>query len=64
MEQKKPVLPQAISVCPACGLFTGPHGNSEECIHALEAEVQQLTDLAERLKTLSSQPRPGLLKQR
>ena len=64
MKKNKPVLPQVVSVCPACGLFTGPHGSSEECIHALEGEVQRLTDLVERFKNLSSQPRCGLWEQR
>ena len=44
---------QVVSVCPSCGLFTttGPHGSSEECIEALEAEVKRLTEIAERFKS-------------
>ena len=52
MEKKDTVPSQVVSVCPSCGLFTatGPHGTSEECIHALEAEVKRLTETVERFK--------------
>ena len=43
-----------VSVCPACGLFTGPRGSSEECIAALDIEVKRLTEIAERFKNSAS----------
>ena len=64
MEKKDTFPPQVVSVCPACGLFTGPHGTSEECIQALEAEVKRLTELAERFKHSASQPKSGPRKKR
>jgi len=48
--------------CPSCGLFTAdsPHGTSEECIGALEAEVHKLSELLERLKKAPTQKTPAL----
>jgi hypothetical protein len=38
--------------CPSCGLVTadGPHATSGQCIRALEAEMQRLSDLLDRVK--------------
>ena len=57
MEKKDTVPAQVVSVCPACGLFimTGPHGTSEECIQALEAEVQRLMQITDRFKNSAKQ---------
>ena len=55
MEKRDTVSAQVVSVCPACGLGTGPHGTTEECIRALEAEVKRLTEIAEQLKNSASQ---------
>ena len=50
MEKKTTVPAHIVSSCPGCGLFTGPHGTIEECIRALEAEVQRLTESLESFK--------------
>ena len=57
MEKKDTLPSQVVSVCPACGLFTaaGPHGTSEECVHALEAEVKRLTETVERFENFANQ---------
>ena len=41
-----------VAVCPSCGLMSAdsPHRTSEECIRALEAEIQRLTELVTRVK--------------
>jgi hypothetical protein len=61
VEKKDTVPAQVVSVCPACGLFimTGPHGTSEECIQALEAEVKRLTEVTERFKNSATQAKSG-----
>jgi len=43
-----------VAVCPSCGLLCveGPHGTSEQCIRALEAEMQRLSALLLRVKKL------------
>jgi hypothetical protein len=43
---------QVVAVCPSCGLTTdeGPHGTSEECIRALELEIQRLSALVRQVK--------------
>jgi len=52
----KPDVPlsQVVAVCPSCGLLCveGPHGTSEQCIRALEAEMQRLSALLLRVKKL------------
>jgi hypothetical protein len=56
MARKDALTPDA--ECPRCGMFDGPHGTSEECIRALEAEVQRLTELLKNLAgQLKSEPR-------
>jgi len=59
---KPPILPtvdktdpfpsQVVALCPSCGLVTaaGRHGSSEECVRALKAEVQRLSEIRERFK--------------
>jgi hypothetical protein len=48
---------QVVALCPSCGLVTaaGPHGSSEECVRALEAEVQRLSAALERFKNAARQ---------
>ena len=59
MEKRETVLAQVVSVCPACGLFNGPHGTTEECIKALEAEVKRFTEFAERFKNSANPAKSG-----
>jgi hypothetical protein len=59
VEKKDPVPAQVASVCPACGLFTDPHGTSEECIQALGAEVKRLTEMMERFRNSATQAKSG-----
>lgn len=55
---EKPNVPKAsvVAVCPSCGLVSadGPHGTSDECIRALEAEIERLRELVTRVKSLES----------
>jgi hypothetical protein len=48
-------------VCPSCGLMCsdGPHGTSEECIRALEGEIQRLSELVTRVKNQTPQQKKG-----
>ena len=47
-------LSQVVAVCPSCGLLCaeGPHGTSEECIQALQAEMRRLSALLVQVKKL------------
>jgi hypothetical protein len=51
----KPKLPESsvVAVCPSCGLMSAdsPHGTSDGCIRALEAEIRTLS---EQIKNLQS----------
>ena len=55
---EKPTLPQSSvgAVCPSCGLVSadGAHGSSGECIRALEAEIERLSELVTRVKRMDS----------
>ena len=50
----KPEKPpsQVVTACPSCGIADvhSPHRDSSECIRALEAEVQRLSELLERVR--------------
>ncbi len=45
-------MSQVVSVCPSCGLTSAdsPHATSEQCIRALEAEIQRLSALLNHVK--------------
>jgi len=50
-----------LAVCPSCGMQSddSPHATSNDCIRALEAELQRLMDLLDRVKQDSPRrPRP------
>lgn len=42
-----------LAVCPSCGMLSddSPHPTSGNCIRALEAEIQRLTDLLDQVKS-------------
>ena len=52
MNKPDVLISQVVSVCPSCGLLCaeGPHGTTEECIRALEAEIRHLSELVTRVK--------------
>jgi hypothetical protein len=58
----KPKGPKSpvVSVCPSCGLATvdSPHGNSDLCIRALEAEVARLSELVKKFRQEHAQTSP------
>ena len=49
---------QVLEVCLSCGLIMddGPHGTSDECIRALEAELHRLAALLQRVKLQKKLP--------
>jgi len=52
VDKTDPFPSQVVALCPSCGLATaaGRHGSSEECVRALKAEVQRLSEIRERFK--------------